>query len=64
MTIKIEGMHCAHCAATVEKALRDIGLNAKVDAGRGEAVAEGAASDDQIIDAVARKGFRVARIDA
>ncbi len=63
MIIKIEGMHCAHCAAAVEKALGGIGLNADVDPEKGEAVAEGKADADDIIAAVARKGFKVVRID-
>lgn len=30
--VEIEGMHCAHCQATAEKALNEIdGVNAKVD---------------------------------
>ncbi len=64
MIIKVEGMHCMHCAGTVEKALKALGLDAKVNLDKGEAVATGTANADQIIDAVAKKGFKVTSIDA
>lgn len=63
MIIRIEGMHCAHCAAAVEKALRGIGLHATVDLKKGEAVAVGTASEDQITAAIAQKGFKVVKIE-
>ena len=64
MIIKVDGMHCMHCAATVEKALKGIGLDAKVNLEKGEAVATGTANADQIIAAVKQKGFKVTNIDA
>lgn len=30
MEIKVEGMTCGHCVMTVEKALKEIGVQAKV----------------------------------
>lgn len=31
VTLKVEGMSCGHCVNSVEKALKDIGANGKVD---------------------------------
>lgn len=31
MVLKVEGMSCAHCVSSVEKALKSIGAEGKVD---------------------------------
>ena len=62
-TINIEGMHCQHCSARVEKALAELGLSAKVDLAAKCAVVEGADVADNVLrDAVEDLGFEVVSI--
>ena len=37
ITLIISGMHCAHCSAKVEKALKEIGCKAVIDLAKGTA---------------------------
>ena len=62
-TIQIEGMHCSHCSARVEKALAELGITAKVDLAAKCAVVEGKdVADSQFRDAVEDLGFEVVSI--
>lgn len=61
--IEISGMHCMHCVAAVEKALKDLGLTkVKVSLGNNCALVEGQASDEQLKNAVEDLGFDVVKI--
>lgn len=57
--LKIEGMNCAHCRATVEKAITAVEGVEKVDVNlsTGKALIEGNAKLDDIITAVHQAGF-------
>jgi P-type Cu+ transporter len=61
-TVKIDGMHCASCAQTVERALRGLpGVhNAAVDllGARGEIRHDGSTSLDEVLKAVQDAGFK------
>lgn len=63
-TIKIEGMHCSHCTARVENALRALGLSAKVDLGSASATVDGEnIPDDGVLrETVEDLGFAVIEI--
>lgn len=56
---KIEGMACAHCKATVEKALNAVpGVESvEVDLGKGNAKVSGDVAPEKIIEAVRLAGF-------
>ena len=60
-TFKVEGMMCMHCAGRVKKALEDIGLKAEVDLEAGTAAVDGAASDEEIISAIEKAGYKAAK---
>ena len=65
--LKIEGMHCAHCQACVEKALNAIpGVTAKVDLKKAQATVKLGqdVSDSQLTQAVADAGYAVTGIEA
>lgn len=59
-TFTIQGMHCAACAAAVERAVRKLGPceNAYVNFAAGELSYTGGASDEEIIKAIAKAGFK------
>ncbi len=63
--IKIDGMHCEHCAASVEKALSSLeGVKkVKVKLQKGVAKLDGEVSDEAIRSAVAEAGFTVTGIE-
>ncbi len=63
--IKIDGMHCEHCAASVEKALSSLeGVKkVKVKLQKGIAKLDGEVSDEAIRSAVAEAGFTVTEIE-
>ncbi|HAQ63992.1 MAG TPA: mercury transporter [Ruminococcaceae bacterium] len=63
--IKIDGMHCEHCAASVEKALSSLeGVKkVKVKLQKGIAKLDGEVSDEAIRSAVAEAGFTVTGIE-
>lgn len=63
-TIRIEGMHCSHCTARVENALKALGLEVKVDLGSGCATVDGGniPSDNVLRETVEDLGFDVAKI--
>jgi len=58
---KVKGMSCAHCQATVEKAIRALPevKSVVVNLGSGEAVVEGKASAESVKDAIIAAGFEV-----
>lgn len=62
--IEISGMHCMHCVAAVEKALKDLGLTkVEVSLENNCALVEGQASDEQLKNAVEDLGFDVVGIE-
>ena len=61
-TITISGMHCEHCVARVEKALKALGENPKVDLKKGIAVVDGKSSDSDLKNVVEDLGFDVVDI--
>lgn len=58
--LKIEGMTCGHCQASVKKALEGVeGVRAaQVDLATGEARIEGHAAAAQLVAAVEAEGYR------
>jgi copper chaperone len=62
-TIKVKGMSCQHCVASVTKALSELeGVNdvsVNLEAGEATYSEENPVSDDIIKDAIARIGFEV-----
>ena len=53
-------MSCAHCAATVHKALEELGLTGvQVDAAKGEAVFAGTVDQEELRRAIAAKGYQL-----
>ena len=64
-TVRVDGMTCDHCKGWVEKAINEIdGASAKVNLKTKEAVVSMAreVSDDEIIAAVKKAGYRVVEI--
>ena len=63
--IKIDGMHCEHCAAKVEAALSALDgvKKVKVKLAKGIAKLDGEVSDEAIRSAVAEAGFTVTGIE-
>lgn len=65
-TMTIEGMMCAHCAASVTRALEAIGgVKAKIDLKKKQAAItiNGDVSDEMLIKAVTEAGFEVVSIE-
>ncbi|MBE0585987.1 MAG: heavy-metal-associated domain-containing protein [Desulfofustis sp.] len=60
-TIRIKGMSCQHCVASVTKALQELpGVSeVKVDLEKGEATYKGTAPTEAIAQAVKTIGFEV-----
>ncbi len=59
-TIKVEGMHCVHCSARVEKALTALGLECDVDLSKGVVKVTGENIDEKkITDTIEDLGFIV-----
>ena len=57
-------MHCMHCVAAMEKALKDLGLTkVEVSLENNCALVEGQASDEQLKNAVEDLGFDVVGIE-
>jgi len=63
--IKIDGMHCEHCAAKVENALSSLDgvKKVKVKLEKGLAKLDGDVSDEAIKAAVSEAGFSVTGIE-
>jgi len=59
INLKIKGLHCAGCAATVEKALSKVGgvSSAAVSLDKEKAIVEGSANSDLLIGAVEKSGY-------
>ena len=61
-TFIVEGMHCDHCKAWVEKAINSIdGVSAKVNFSKKEVVVsyEKEVSDKEIMNAVIKAGYKI-----
>lgn len=60
-TVKIKGMSCQHCVASVQQALEAIpGLsNIEVDLDNNQATYEGEPSTDAVTEAITKIGFEV-----
>ena len=58
-TVKINGMSCQHCVASVTKALETINgvTDVSVDLDKGEASYEGDVDEQVIKDAITKTGF-------
>ncbi len=64
-TLTVEGMHCAHCSARVESALKGLsGVSAKVDLAKKTATVtmKKDHTDDELKKAVEEVGFIVVEI--
>lgn len=58
--IKVEGMHCAHCSARVEKALTELGYGVEVMLENGEVkVKKDSINDKEVVNAIEELGFIV-----
>ena len=58
--IKISGMHCASCAASIEKSLNEIkGVKASVNFGTESAEVEGKFSESKIIEVIKSIGYGI-----
>ena len=64
-TVKIKGMSCQHCVASVTEALKAIpGIsNVQVDLQKGEARYEGDIDSDRVSQAIRSLGFEVCNSD-
>ena len=61
--IEISGMHCMHCVAAVEKALKNLGLQqVKVSLEGNCAEVEDGVADDKLKNAIEALGFDVVKI--
>lgn len=59
-TLRIQGMTCQHCAATVQKILEELGATmVRIDVAQGEAWFEGMINGEVLRRAIAAKGFEV-----
>ena len=65
---KIDGMHCTHCEASVEEALRaafDVQkINVSHEAGEAVVVAEEALAEDAMRSAIAETGFALVSVES
>ena len=65
--IYVEGMHCMHCASTVEKAIKELDgvKDAKINLDKKLCTAKlsGGVSDEAIKDAIKNAGFEVTGIE-
>ena len=61
----VDGMTCHHCCTHVEKALQSVPgvAHAEVNLERGEALVEGDATDETLIDAVKAIGYTLRKAD-
>lgn len=59
VNLKVEGMSCGHCKASVEKALKGVPGVEKVEVflQEGRATVEGSAPIDRLIEAVREEGY-------
>ena len=60
-TVKINGMSCQHCVASVTKAIEGVSgvSHVSVDLEKGEATYDGNANKQELRDAITRIGFEV-----
>ena len=63
--LTIEGMHCMHCAGSVQKAVAALGGSAEVSLEDKTALVKSAADipDEALLKAIGAKGFQVLRIE-
>ena len=63
----IEGMHCASCAMNIERSLKKVSgvkeANVSLMLKKGIVEIEDSVSDDELKKAVARAGYKVAKIE-
>ena len=60
-TVRIQGMKCQHCAASVQKVLESLGAQrVQIDVVKGEASFEGTVEREALRAAIAAKGFALA----
>ena len=63
----IEGMHCASCASNIEKSLKKVSgvkeASVSLMLKKGTVEAEDSVKEDELKKAVARAGYKVARIE-
>ncbi|KKR89362.1 MAG: hypothetical protein UU39_C0040G0003 [Candidatus Woesebacteria bacterium GW2011_GWD1_41_12] len=58
-TYKVEGMHCASCAAMIELDLEDIGVKAKCSYAKGTLDVEGEHDSKKIVEVVNKSGYSI-----
>ena len=58
-TVKISGMSCQHCVASVTKAIEELSgvTQVSVDLEKGEATYDGDVSEQKVKDAIVKVGF-------
>jgi copper chaperone CopZ len=67
ITMKIDGMHCASCAANLTKSLSKIGakdISVNVIFGKASAEVEDSITEEQLKQAVADPGFKLKEIES
>ena len=67
LNLKISGMHCASCAANIEKSVKKIGgvksVNVSLMMNKGYVEAEDNVGEEQIKQAVQRAGYKVLSVE-
>ncbi len=67
LKLTIEGMHCSSCASNVEKSLKKVSgvkeANVSLMLKKGSVECEDEVSEEELKKAVARAGYKVARIE-
>lgn len=67
LKLTIEGMHCSSCASNVEKSLKKVSgvkeANVSLMLKKGTVECDEKVSDDEIKKAVARAGYKIAKIE-
>ncbi|OGM81439.1 hypothetical protein A2393_02545 [Candidatus Woesebacteria bacterium RIFOXYB1_FULL_41_13] len=58
-TYKVEGMHCASCAAMIELDLEDMGVKAKCSYAKGTLDVEGEHDSKKIVEVVNKSGYSI-----
>ncbi|MFM1652925.1 cation transporter [Brevibacillus sp. B_LB10_24] len=62
VTLKVEGMSCAHCVNSIEGAMKDLGAKGKVDLSNGTVTVdydEASITLDAIKEAIEEQGYTV-----
>jgi len=65
--LSIEGMHCASCASNIERSLKKVSgvkeVNVSLMLKKGTVECDDSVSDEELKKAVARAGYKVARVE-